>query len=212
MEIGFHTFPNGKQYTYVRPDKGSGPIFLRNIIFLINARNKDQIAIVREWGARSDQHVWEPPKGQMEWKEFRDSRIRPHSTITPEKLLPFMREGILREMTEEAKVLPSEIKHLRVLPIAYTEPWPEANEAGHGTQLLYQFWTAEMDQKTMYEAQKRMKTLVDNGDLYSMLPPDMTEKDKIMWWKPSDGWNKIRGAFSKKMTTMFYKERTKHGV
>lgn len=209
MEVGFHTFPNGKQYTYVRQKGSNEPIFLRNIIFLMNARNKDQIAIVREWGARSDRHVWEPPKGQMEWKELKDSHIRPNSTITLEKLVPFMRDGVLREMTEEAKVLPSEIKHLRLLPLTYAEAWPEA---GKGAQFQYQFWSAEMDKATMYEAQKRMKTLVDNTDLYAMLPPDMCEKDNIMWWKPSDGWTKIRGAFSKKMTTLFYKERERYGV
>jgi hypothetical protein len=207
MEIGFHTFPNGKQYTYVRPEKTSGPIFLRNIIFLVNTHDNNEIAIVREWGA-THKDAWEPPKGQMEWKEFHNSHIRPKSTIDMEKLVPFMRDGVLREMTEEAKVLPSEIKHLQLLPLSYAEEWPEA---GKGAQLHYQFWTAKMEPKSMYEAQKRMKTLT-NSDLYNMLPADMCEKDKIMWWKPRDGWAKIRGAFSKKMTTLFYKERERYGV
>jgi hypothetical protein len=198
MEIGFRTFPGGKQYTYIQTH--SGPVFLRNIIFLVNTRNKDQIAIVREWNGRT----WEPPKGQMEWKEFKGARVQ-----TPDALLSFMRDGVLREMTEEASVLPSEIKQLRLLPLRYTEAWPEA---GKGAQFQYQFWTAKLSPETMHKAQARIATLVKNPDLVAMLPPDMSEKDAIKWWKPSDGWEHMRGAFSKKMTTLFYKERERYGV
>jgi hypothetical protein len=94
--------------------------------------------------------------------------------------------------------------------MTYAEAWPSASIKG--AQFQYQFWTAELDPKAMYEAQKRMKKLVDNPILAAKLPSDVREKDKVMWWKPSDGWSYIRGAFSKKMTAMFYKEREKHGV
>jgi len=177
---------------------------------LVNAENKEEIAVVHEW-AGGDKHTWEPPKGQMEWKEFRDSHIRANSRITIEKLLPFMREGALREMSEEAKILPRDIRNLRLLPMTYAEARPSA-KGTKGAQFQYQFWTAELDPRAMHEAQKRMKKLVDNPILAAKLPSDVREKDKVMWWKPSDGWSYIRGAFSKKMTAMFYKEREKHGV
>lgn len=212
MEVGYHTFPSGKEYLFVRQGKGAEkePVFLRNIIFLRNTSDPREIAIVREWGAEGNKHVWEPPKGQMEWKELRESGIRKGSKITPEQLLPYMREGVLREMSEEAKVYPNEITGLRMLPMSYTEEWPSSGLSG--AKFQYQFWTANLTQKHMLEAQARMRYLVEHPDLKEMLPADVCEKDAIAWWKPEDGWLKIRGAFSQKMTAAFYKELDKHGV
>ena len=66
MKVGFHTFPSGKEYVFVRQGKGksSDPVFLRNIIFSENTANPREIAIVREWGVERNKHVWEPPKGR----------------------------------------------------------------------------------------------------------------------------------------------------
>jgi hypothetical protein len=57
----------------------------------------------------------------------------------------------------------------------------------------------------MLEAQKRIKILVENEDWKGILPSDITEKDAIRWWKPEDGWDMIRGGFSKKMTALYFR-------
>jgi hypothetical protein len=211
MEIGFHTFPSGKQYVYVKEPAKEKRVFLRNIIFLCRAHDPATFAVVREWQASTDHAVWEPPKGQMEWKELKDSGVRAGSTITPPELAKHMRAGVLREMMEEAKILPSEIRNLSMVPVEYTQAWPESGV--RGAHFRYQFWKAIVTDSTMLEAQKRMKELVNNPEWALLLPPDMCEKDAIVWWSPEkDSWKMIRGEFSQKMTHMFVDWAKGHGI
>ena len=203
LKFGFHTFPSGKQYTYVKPPGAPGPIFLRNILFLTPANDLRTIAIVCEMGSHGGAGTWEPPKGQMEWKEFADSGFKSGDTIAPTELFKYMRRGALREMTEEAKLLPSEIKNLRRLPIHYKQEWRESKIAG--AAFMYQFWHAKVNVGAMSEAQKRLKTLIANPDWIKILPADICEKQAIQWWNPGrDNHKLIRGAFSKLMTQMYY--------
>jgi hypothetical protein len=52
-----------------------------------------------------------------------------------------------------------------------------------------------------------MYDLVSNNDWQHMLPPDVQEKDRVEWWSPTSktAWNTIRGAFSMKITKLYYK-------
>ena len=211
MEIGFHTFPSGKQYAFFKED-GKAPCFLRNILFLAMPGDPTTIAIVREYGASTDRGVWEPPKGQMEWKEFAAAGVKAGARITPARLTQFQRAGVLREMVEEAKILPREIHGLTKLPILYRQQWTDDYKPREFTaDFCYQFWHATTSPETLLEAQERMATLVANPDWKHILPADMTEKDAIQWWNPDrDGWAPIRGAFSKKMTQLYFDTAHKH--
>lgn len=201
MKIDYHTFPSGKQYVFLEDEDGK-KTFLRNILILKNAADLERIAIVHEWGGAPTKS-WEPPKGQMEWKEFAESGVRSKSTISEKDLTTHQRRGVLREMVEEAKFLPSEIQDLTKLPLVYKQTWPESGLKN--AYFMYQYWTATATPAAMSEAQKRMKMLTDNLDWKAMLPADMTEKDAVEWWNPEkDGWDKIRGAFSKKMTLLYF--------
>ena len=205
MEIGYHRFSSGKEYVYVM--QHGHPVFLRNIMFIVNATDPHKIAVVREWGADHNNAVWEPPKGQMEWKEFSVyAGIRPHTKIKMPTLVRYMRAGILREIGEEAQLHANELKNIRILPVNYMEDWPESGIKG--AKFMYQYWEAEISPKIMDKAQSRMNLLVTNKDWKGMLPPDMTEKNAIRWWSPANGWGMIRGAFSKKMTQHYFKALT----
>lgn len=199
MEIGFHRFASGKKYAFVKKD--DAPIFLRNIIFIQNQNNPSQIAIVREWGG-TNTHTWEPPKGQMEWKEFDDASLKPNTTVPPSKLFQVMKIGMLRELGEEAKILPRDLKNLKRLEKVYVQDWPESGIKK--AKFVYQFWQANIRSEAMLEAQARMEFLCTHPDLAAMLPKDMCEKDAVGWWSPAEGWTKIRGGFSKKMTELYY--------
>ena len=211
MEIGFHTFASGKQYAFFKED-GNAPCFLRNILFLTTSGDPTTIAIVREFGSQTDRGVWEPPKGQMEWKEFATAGVKAGSILSPSRLTQFQRAGVLREMVEEAKILPREIRGLTKLPILYRQRWTDDYKpAKFEADFCYQFWHATVTPETLLEAQERMAALVSNPDWKHLLPADMTEKDAIQWWNPDrDGWEKIRGAFSKKMTQIYFDTAHKH--
>lgn len=197
MEVGYKVFPKGKRYAYVMMD--NHPVFLRNIMFIHNANNPSQVVIVHEWDMPNNR--WEPPKGQFEWDEL--GAPRKGVRMTQSQILTAMRRGILREVKEEAKILPSELIHMRSIPAWYSQDWPESGIPG--AKFLYQFWQAEITPKTLLDAQKRMNELVHNEDWKHLLPPDILEKDNIRWWSPSrEGYDVIRSGFSKKMTHTYF--------
>jgi len=208
MEIGFHLFPSGKKYTYTIDECGH-KVFLRNILFLTKADDPYHIVVVREWGAHSNKNVWEPPKGQMEWKELEIAGIRA-GTVKPAALLKQMRLAVQREMVEEAKILPNDLHDLKPLPIVYKQAWPESKVPD--AHFMYQFWVGHISDKALETAQKDMRALTSNPDLKDTLLHDFTEKDAVGWWSPRSGWDHIRGAFSKKMTTLYYAYLKKYGV
>lgn len=202
MEVGGYTFPSGKTYAYIRSPDGS-ITFLRNILFIKNTADPRKIAVVHEWGSKAAAS-WEPPKGQMEWKEFSGAGIKKGTRVSAAQLTRFQREGVLRELTEEAKILPSEISGLTKLPFAYTQAWPESGLPR--AHFMYQYWEAQTTNKILLEAQSRLDLLRANPDWRAMLPADNSEKDAIKWWSPADGWNIIYGSFSKKMTQLYFKD------
>jgi ADP-ribose pyrophosphatase YjhB (NUDIX family) len=198
MEVGFHTFPNGKQYAYAV--KNGKRVFLRNALFLRNAAHPRTIAIVRTWGARSDRGAWEPPKGQVEWSEFSAAGIRPGARISTKQLYTVLRSGALREMREEAKLLSSDIRGLTALPTVYHQPHTDLA----GAHIMYVFWSATLPAAGMAAARKRMAVFTKHPDIAAVLPHDVCEKDAIDWWSPEEGWSRIRGDMSEKMTRLFY--------
>lgn len=208
MEVGFHTFPTGKKYTYVKKDNSL--VFLRNIIFLTKPESLHRIVVVREWGAKSNVRVWEPPKGQMEWKEFAGSTIRPGDVITSKQLLHEMKKGVQREMVEEAKILPKDLHSLESIDLRYIQAWPESGVKN--AFFMYQFWHASINDRAMFDAQKDMEALVQTIDINRALPKDLVEKDAVSWWSPKNGWDRIRTGFSKKMTHMYFNYLGKHGL
>jgi hypothetical protein len=206
-EVDYHTFSSGKQYACMKCPRTGTPFFLRNLLILTPPDDTRTIALVREWGAKGDRGAWEPPKGQMEWKEFAEAGVRAGAKLSKAALTRLQRDGILREVREEAKILPKELTGLRRLPLVYSQPWTDATKYGgpKNAQFMYQYWHATAPRDLLLEAQKRMDFLVSDADWKALLPPDVTEKDGIRWWNPSrDGWSPIRGAFSKTMTQMYY--------
>lgn len=194
-------FPSGKDYACLRAADGS-KTFLRNIAFLHAPRAPHKIVLVHEWDYPMDRE-WEPPKGQMEWKELKAEGYRRGQRVGIEALLKAMRAGVLREVAEEAKIPAAAIRNLHVLPVAYTAPF---KDAGAGAQFRYQFWSGEVTAATVGAAQRRLERIVGDKAVQARLTADKKEKDAVGFWSP-DGkaaWGKIRGAFSGTMTRMYY--------
>ena len=217
MEFVLHSqhFSSGKDYACVLEPTGA-KTFLRNIAFLHAPNNPYKIVVVHEWEYPMDKE-WEPPKGQMEWKELAAAGHRRGERVGTEALLKAMREGICREIAEEAKIPAKYIRDLHVLPIAYTAPFPEA---GAGAKFRYQFWTGEVTAATVAAAQKRIERIVGSPAVQASLAADKKEKDAVGFWEPNkkpdttskegargnlgSSWGRIRGAFSGEMTRMYY--------
>jgi hypothetical protein len=210
MIITYKEFPSGKQYACIK--EGDTQIFLRNIAFLVHPKDHSRIVTVREWGAKGDEHVWEPPKGQMEWKEFAAAGFRRGQTISPTEFMRVARAGLLRELAEEAKIKPQEIRDFQPLPLSYTQPSADQGTAKAPAKFRYQFWWGVVTPTALAAAQKRMAALVEHPETWSSITPDKKEKDAVDWWKPTSpaAWRRIRGGFSLTMTQMYYNLWLKH--
>ncbi len=197
--LDYQQFPSGKQYACIRD--GDAPIFLRNIAFLHAPRNPHKIVVVHEWDFPMETE-WEPPKGQMEWKELKGAGFRKGQKVPAADLLAAMRDGVLREVAEEAKIPAAAIRNLHVLPLAYTAPF---TKAGPRAQFRYQFWTGEVTAATVAAAQKKLEGIVGSPAIQARLAADKKEKDAVGFWEPATStWRRIRGAFSGTMTRMYY--------
>lgn len=184
-------------------------MFLRNIVFLTTATDPSTFVIVHEWGM-PQKGRWEPPKGQMEWKEFQDANVKPGSVVSKSQLATHMRKAALREMIEESYILPKDVDNFRMLPLSYRQDWPESGLPG--VQFMYVYWAGTIKKPVVTHARKRILEVVRNPEWKAVLPPDLCEKDDMMWWNPTDGWDTIRTGFSKKMTRMYIEYITKYGI
>lgn len=148
---------------------------------------------------------WEPPKGQMEWKELAAAGFRRGQAVGVEDLLKAMRDGVCREIAEEAKIPAADLHNLHVLPLSYSEAFKGAGVPA-GAQLRYQFWTAEVTAANVAAAQRRLERIVGSPAVQARLAADKKEKDAVGFWEPKevDDWDKIRGGFSGTMTRMYY--------
>jgi hypothetical protein len=198
--LDYQKFPSGKQYACVR--YGKDKIFLRNIAFLHPSSDKQRIVLVHEWDYPMAKE-WEPPKGQMEWKEFSAKGYKKGQKLTSKQMIDAMKEGVLREVAEEAKIPATNIRSLEPIYLSYTEPFPEA---GPNAFFRYQFWEGIVSAEAVQAAQKTIERIVANPHVQAKLPADKKEKDAVGFWKPTKArdWDKIRGAFSGAMTRMYY--------
>lgn len=208
-------FPSGKDYACLRNDTDGTKTFLRNIAFLHAPRNPYKIVLVHEWDYPMDRE-WEPPKGQMEWKELQGAGYRRGQRVGAEALLAAMRDGVCREVAEEAKIPATKIRNLHVLPLSYTEAFKGAERVAKGALLRYQFWTGEVAAATVAAAQKTLERIVGSPAVQATLAADKKEKDAVGFWEPeafskftalapaSPAWGRIRGGFSGIMTRMYY--------
>jgi hypothetical protein len=200
--IGYHKFPSGKEYLYIHQPSGER-VFIRNILFIHPANDPKTIALVHEWG-KHPKKEYEPPKGQMEWKEAKMYDAVPNKSVTEKQLLTMMKAAVIREIGEEAKFTKQELKQVTPLPLVYEQSFKGAPL--RTDRFRYQFWSATVSEASMKKAQARVQELLDNPEHTKTLRPDLKEKDGLIWWKPSspEKWSMIRGGFSNNMTHQYY--------
>jgi hypothetical protein len=200
--IGYHTFSSGKEYLYIHQPSGER-VFIRNILFIHPANDPKTIAMVHEWG-KNPKKEYEPPKGQMEWKEAKMYGAVPNKSVTEKQLITMMKAAVIREIGEEAKFTKQELKQVTLLPLVYEQSFKGAPLSTD--RFRYQFWSATVSEASMKKAQARVQELVDNPEHTKTLKPDLREKDGLIWWNPSspEKWSMIRGGFSNNMTHQYY--------
>jgi hypothetical protein len=161
-------------------------VYLRNVAFITNpARTK--LLVVHNKGARADRE-WEPPKGLAEWTDIRAGGNR---------------AAMEREVTEEAKVYPHELRSVRMLPYAYM-----GFCTFQQSRYMYQFWTATITEATLKKAKQRQQQLHSNRNWLAMTSPEIQETDDVDWYDASR--MRITGGPAEKMIRAYLRLLNKH--
>jgi 8-oxo-dGTP pyrophosphatase MutT (NUDIX family) len=202
IRIGAHDFQRfNKQYAYVALPDTQIWVFLRTAIFLkVSGGPKDEphYIIVHDVG-KNGPHTWDVPKGQVEYKEFLDIK---HKFRTPQTgLQGLLKEGIRRELEEEAKIKISDVKNLKMVP--YLAVAGKHKDLPKNFHYQYYIFEGEVDYKLYEKAKQRIDKLRANPVLTIDMPKDVIEKDNITLWSPSMGLGKILNGDPEKIVRLY---------
>jgi len=188
IRFGAHHFRRfNKVYAYVALPNSDTWVFLRTAAMIevempphLRA-SEPHFILVHDVG-NTKKRSWDPPKGQVEYKEFETIKIHHRSTKT--RLHALLKEGVAREVEEESKIKIADVKDLTELDLVV---------GGHHDDLpnhfnyQYHLFDGRITYKTYLKAQQALDRLRNNPALTVAMPKDVLEKDRIALWKPSDG-------------------------
>jgi len=202
IRIGAHDFKRfNKVYAYVALPKAEIRVFLRTAIFLEVIgldSDKKHYVLVHDVG-KSGKHTWDVPKGQVEYKEFMDIKSKFRSPITG--LHSLLKEGIRRELEEEAKISIDDVINLREIPnLVVAGKHKDLPEHFH---YQYHIFEGKVHYKFFEKAKQQLDRLRNNPILTIDMPKDVIEKDNITLWTTSEGFDKIIEGDPMKIVTLY---------
>jgi len=209
IRIGAHHFPRyNKQYAYVALPNSDVWVFLRTAIFLEvvdipnNKSNEPKFVIVHDVG-KNGPHTWDMPKGQVEYKEFLD--IKRHYKSPQTGLHGLLKEGIRRELEEEAKININNVTELNEIPNLAIAG--KHNDLPNKFHYQYHIFEGKVNYKHYEKAKKQIDKLRENPTLTIDMPKDIIEKDNITLWSPSMGLGKIIEGDPEKLIRLYMSYR-----
>lgn len=164
-----------KQYFYVESPSEGWRVYMRAACF-IHVLNEDgsydpaSFIVVKKQGANPKNRVWEPPKGQMEWKD-----AKPES----ETLLSLMTQNIRREIQEESK-----IKNLQKLSYTGLVVQSQENDYPSNHYFQYHIFRAFVTQEEVNKAFAQFQWYHEHPAAFQRLRADKREKDEIAFFLP----------------------------
>lgn len=184
--VGAHKFMRyNKQYAYVCLPKSNNWVFLRTAVFL-EVENTGKFVIVHDVGYEGD-HTWDVPKGQVEYKEY--ETIKNHHKTTHDRVKALLKEGISRELEEEAKISIDDVMNLRMVP--NLSVGGKHKDLPQNFVYLYQIFEGQITEATYKKATQKIAHMRKYPELTVDMKKDVIEKDDITLWSPSDGLSKM---------------------
>ena len=170
-------FDPAKAYAYVEHPTEGWRVYLRTATFLhplsppgapVNLQN---FLVVKRRGARPTTATWEPPKGQMEGKDF---RLHPKAP-----LLSVLAENARREVEEESHV--TEITRMRYTGLAFqaTErEWPS------NWYFQYHIFQGFLTPAQVSQSFATFEWIAEHPKAFARWKRDRREKDAVAWFNP----------------------------
>lgn len=164
-----------KQYFYVESPSEGWRVYVRAACF-IHVLHEDgsydpaSFLVVKKQGSNPKNKVWEPPKGQMEWKD-----AKPES----DSLIYLLSKNIRREMEEEAKITKPEHLFYTGLVVQSQE-----NDYPSNHYFQYHIFRAFVTQEEVNKAFAKFQWYREHPAAFQQLRADKREKDDIAFFSP----------------------------
>jgi len=161
-------FDPEKAYAYVEHPREGWRVYLRSCIFLHSLDEpfrKQNFLVVKRMGARPTSATWEPPKGQMEGKEWEDT------------VLDSLAANVLRETEEESHI--TEVKRLRHTGLVF-----QSQEADYPPNHFFQYHIFQ-GFLTLEQVKQSIDTfdwMKDHKAAVKRWRRDRKEKDAVAWF------------------------------
>ena len=185
-----------KTYAYVEHPTEGWRVYLRSCCFIHekpstsggSCIDPSTFIVVKTTGKPATGKVWEPPKGQMEYKD-----MKKHSK---ESLINLLRENVKREVAEEAR-----IEHLQGL--RHTGMIFQGREPDYPPNHFFQYhiFQALVTPTEWMRASKELEWYREHPLAFARLRRDKKEKDMIDWYNPSN--HKLHGKWSPSIVALY---------
>jgi hypothetical protein len=203
IRFGAHDFKRfNKVYAYVALPESEIWVFLRTAAFLKVEVPDDmdpQFVLVHDVAAKGPRS-WDPPKGQVEYKEYETIKSRSKTPIG--RLHALLKEGVTREVEEESKIKMSDVKGLKELNLVVSGKHDDLPKHFH---YQYHLFEGTISHKTYLNAKAKLDRLRMNPALTIGMAKDVIEKDNLALWKPSDGLGMVMEGDPQKIIELYCK-------
>ena len=164
-----------KKYFYVEHPKEGWRVYLRSAAFLhsINEQfNPQQFIVVKRTGAHKTSPTWEPPKGQMEWKDTPNGRGL---------VLKLLEENVRRETEEESHI--TQIKNLQHTGLVFQSQESNYPPNHYFQYHIFQGFLTEAEINKSFDTFKWIK---EHPKGFARWKRDRKEKDAVSWFNPRE--------------------------
>jgi 8-oxo-dGTP pyrophosphatase MutT (NUDIX family) len=158
-----------KSYAYVEHPTEGWRVYLRAAAFLHREGHPAQFLVVKRRGARMTTAAWEPPKGQMEGKEWQRRQPIQRALL----------ENVRREIAEEAHMTtPIPLQHTGLVFQSQETTYP----ANHFFQ--YHIYQGEVTEAQLAESTQTFAWMKAHPRAVERWSRDRKEKDAVKWFDP----------------------------
>jgi hypothetical protein len=162
-----------KRYFYVEHPEEGWRVYLRSAVFLHpkgESYNKQHFLVVKKTGARYSSATWEPPKGQMEWKDTPGGKG---------SILRLLEENVQRETEEESHVTNiSNLKHTGLVFQSQESDYPP----NHFFQ--YHIFQGFLSNDQIQQSFDTFEWIKEHPRAFQRWRRDRKEKDAVAWFNP----------------------------
>jgi hypothetical protein len=182
-------FAPKKQYFYVEHPTEGWRVYLRAACFiheLYKPFNPSRFIIVKRTDGDPAKATWEPPKGQMEGRDARDSK---------KSIMQLLKENIRREVLEESKIANvRELTHTGIVLQSVEPDFPP------NTYFHYHVFGGYAHPMQIQKAVDEFIWIHENREEFMKMRSDQREKDAIDWYTPD---RKMMGRWSPTLVKMY---------